>query len=80
MLSNLRVPADAMMRQLLGEGYVGRVHQVLDYRFNGQYADSTQPLHWRQSREFSGINFQYWVPAPRLSGVGWETIAKSLPR
>jgi predicted dehydrogenase len=59
MLSNLRVPGDAMMRKLLGEGYVGRTFQVLDYRFNGQYADPTQPLHWRQNREFSGINFQY---------------------
>jgi predicted dehydrogenase len=59
MLSNLRVPGDAMMRKLLAEGYVGRVYQVLDYRFNGQYADLAQPLHWRQNRKFSGINFQY---------------------
>jgi predicted dehydrogenase len=59
MLSNLRVPGDATMRKLLDEGYVGQIYQVLDYRFNGQYADPTQPLHWRQNREFSGINFQY---------------------
>jgi predicted dehydrogenase len=59
MLSNLRVPGDAMMRKLLADGYVGRVYQVLDYRLNGQYADLAQPLHWRQNRKFSGINFQY---------------------
>jgi predicted dehydrogenase len=59
MLSNLRVPADAMMRRLLGEGYAGRLYQVLDYRFNGQYTDPTRQLHWRQNREFSGTNFQY---------------------
>jgi len=59
MLSNLRVPGDAMMRKLLAEGYVGELRQVLDYRFNGQYADPARPLHWRQSRRFSGTNFQY---------------------
>ena len=58
MMSNIPVKGDAMMRKLLAEGYVGDVYQVLDYRLNGRYADPKAPLHWRQSREYSGINFQ----------------------
>lgn len=59
MLSNLRVPGDRVMRKLLKDGYVGKLRQVVDYRYNDQYIDASDELHWRQDRRFSGINFQY---------------------
>jgi predicted dehydrogenase len=59
MLSNLRVPGDMLMRQLLTNGYVGNLRQVVDYRSNDQYVDVSGELHWRQNRKYSGINFQY---------------------
>jgi predicted dehydrogenase len=51
--------ADAMVRKLLADGFVGQVQQVLDYRLDGAYADAAKPLHWRQSRQYSGVNFQF---------------------
>lgn len=50
---------DATARKLISDGFVGRVLQVVDYRMDGRYADPTVPLHWRQSRQSSGVNFQF---------------------
>jgi len=50
---------DALMRKLISEGFVGQVRQVMDYRMDGRYADAGAPLHWRESRRFSGVNFQF---------------------
>lgn len=50
------VRGDSFMRQLLSDGYVGQVRQVIVYRLTGQNADPTAPVTWRQDRAISGIN------------------------
>lgn len=50
------VRAHPFMRQLLAQGYVGQVRQVMVYRMTGQLADTAAPLMWRQDRDISGVN------------------------
>lgn len=47
---------DQVVRRLLREGYVGEPQTVTVRSFSGQYADPSQPLHWRQIWRVSGYN------------------------
>ena len=47
---------DGTVQKLLADGYVGELH-ALDLRANSQdFVDPSSLLHWRQDREFSGLN------------------------
>ncbi len=46
---------DATMKRLLGEGAVGRVHQVRLHSLHGNWLDPAAPAHWRQRVEISGL-------------------------
>lgn len=62
------------IRQLLDEGYVGELREVVVLGCNAGCADPATPLHWRQSAELSGLNMLAmgilhetlirWVPDP----------------
>lgn len=44
-----------MVKKLLAEGAIGTPHQALLHSFNGGWLDASQPAHWRQRVEMSGV-------------------------
>lgn len=44
-----------MVKKLLAEGAIGKPHQALLHSFNSAWLDASQPAHWRQRTEISGI-------------------------
>lgn len=47
---------DALIRCLIGRGYLGELRDVHLTHFSGAYADPEAPLHWRQNFALSGYN------------------------
>ncbi len=47
--------AGEMVKKLLAEGAIGTPHQALVHSFNAGWRDATQPAHWRQRVEISGV-------------------------
>jgi len=47
---------DLLMKKLLAENYVGKVHDVRLQSFSSSYLDPEAPAHWRQKIEISGLN------------------------
>lgn len=47
---------DEIVRDLLAEGVLGRLHQVEIAHLHGGYADAAKPITWRQRRKWSGVN------------------------
>ena len=72
--SPLGLRAHTTVKQLLNDGRLGELREVAVLGTNTAYADSQQPLHWRQAAEFSGINMLAlgilheplvrWIPHP----------------
>lgn len=66
--------ADAFVKKLLADGYLGELREVSVVHRNGALADPTAPLHWRQDAALSGVNMltlgilhetlSRWVPQP----------------
>jgi predicted dehydrogenase len=57
---------DRFVKKLIADGYLGQLRAVQAMCFNASYADPDAPLHWRQSREASGVNtlaLGIWVEA-----------------
>ncbi|MEO2037041.1 MAG: Gfo/Idh/MocA family oxidoreductase [Planctomycetaceae bacterium] len=62
------------VKELLDDGYVGDLREVVVLGCNAGCADPSAPLHWRQSAELSGLNMLTmgilhetlirWVPNP----------------
>src|SRR6266576_3688025 len=48
--------ADLLVKKLLAEDYIGRLHHVRLQSFTGNYLDPGAPSHWRQRIEISGLN------------------------
>lgn len=46
---------DAFIRTLLAQNKIGELRHVFLQSFNAGFLDPTQPAHWRQRREISGI-------------------------
>lgn len=46
----------AVVKELLADGYVGRLREVVVIATSDALADATTPLHWRQVKELSGVN------------------------
>jgi predicted dehydrogenase len=76
---------DAVMRRLLGNGRVGKVHLIRLTSLSGVFADSQQPIHWRQDRRLSGRNvltlgiyaevIHRWLGhAQRVSATLWTSV------
>jgi predicted dehydrogenase len=47
---------DAVMRELIHEGFVGELREVHVFSRNGALADPAAPLSWRQDAALSGVN------------------------
>jgi predicted dehydrogenase len=47
---------DLLMKKLLAENYIGKVHDVRLQSFTSTYLDPEAPAHWRQKIEISGLN------------------------
>ncbi len=54
--SPLGMRAHKMVKQILADGRLGELREVIVLGTNNAYADSQSPLHWRQSGPYSGIN------------------------
>jgi predicted dehydrogenase len=67
---------DAVMKQLIRDGYLGELREVQVQHFQAPLADAEAPLSWRQDAILSGYNMltlgivhetlMRWVPAPVL--------------
>jgi len=60
------------MKELLDDGYVGELREVVVLGCNAGCADPSAPLHWRQSAEFSGLNML-------MLGILHETLIRWVP-
>ena len=58
--------------ELLADGYVGDVREVVVLATDAGYADPQTPLHWRQSAELSGLNML-------ALGIAHETLTRWVP-
>jgi predicted dehydrogenase len=47
---------DAVMRELIQEGFLGQLREVHVYSRNGALVDPVAPLSWRQDAALSGVN------------------------
>jgi predicted dehydrogenase len=47
---------DLFMKKLLGENFIGKVHDVRLQSFTSTYLNPEAPAHWRQKIEISGLN------------------------
>src|SRR5882762_4685066 len=47
---------DRVVKKLLAENYIGRLHHVRLQSFTSNYLDPNAPAHWRQRIEISGLN------------------------
>lgn len=54
--SPLGLGVHTVVKELLADGYVGRLREVVVIATNDALADATTPLHWRQVAELSGVN------------------------
>jgi predicted dehydrogenase len=54
--SPLGLGVDAVVREMLSDGYLGDLREVVVIATSDTYADAHQPLHWRQVGELSGVN------------------------
>lgn len=45
-----------VIRELLDEGLLGELRELVVIGANDLFWDTTQPLHWRQDKEISGLN------------------------
>ena len=54
--SPLGLCAGATVQQMLADGFLGDLREVVVLGLNGAAADPQAPLHWRQQAEYSGVN------------------------
>lgn len=47
-------PALRHLRELVGEGYAGRLHTVVGFSQNAQFMDPAAPFHWKMDRARTG--------------------------
>jgi predicted dehydrogenase len=47
---------DLLVKKLLAENYLGRLHHIRLQSLNGNFLDPEAPAHWRQRIEISGLN------------------------
>lgn len=54
--SPVGLPIDLFLRELLAQGYVGEVYEIVVHSLSDHLADPSTPLHWRQRADLSGLN------------------------
>jgi len=54
--SPIGLAVDPVVRELMADGYVGRVQEVFVRVCSDQWADPAAPLHWRHRKDLSGVN------------------------
>ena len=64
--------ADATIKRLISEGYLGRL-LVVESRIRGQFIDPDASLHWRQNIDYSGNNIM-------AMGIYYEAIIRWVSR
>ena len=64
--------ADATIRRLIAEGFLGQLLAV-ESRIRGDFLDSESPMHWRQNSELSGNNIM-------AMGIYYEAIVRWVGR
>lgn len=72
--SPMGLVVDREVRQLLADGYLGDVRELMVFGADDQFHDYSRFLHWRQDKEISGVNVLTlgilhetalrWVPQP----------------
>ena len=77
------------VRELLDDGYVGELREVVVVGCNAGQADPATPMHWRQSAELSGLNMLAmgilhetlirWVPDPVCVLAQTHTFTRQRP-
>jgi predicted dehydrogenase len=70
--SPLGLRAHAHVRQLLAEGYLGQLREVVVLGVNSAVADAATPFHWRQDASLSGLNML-------ALGILHETLIRWIP-
>jgi len=61
-------PADPMIMHLLADGYIGEL-QCLDLKVSTGWMNRDAPLHWRMSRDYSGMNIM-------SMGIWYECVSR----
>ncbi|MCH2211935.1 MAG: Gfo/Idh/MocA family oxidoreductase [Fuerstiella sp.] len=61
-----------VVQELIQDGYVGELREVVVLGCNNSLMDPTTPLHWRQSKELSGLNML-------AMGILHETLVRWVP-
>jgi len=66
---------DAVVKEMLADGLIGTLREVVVLGASDQFADPHAPLHWRQVKRYSGASMltlgilhetlTRWTPAPR---------------
>jgi predicted dehydrogenase len=64
--------AGSVVKEMLDDGYIGDLREVLLCAANDSLADSEAPLSWRQSAEYSGLNML-------MLGILHETLIRWTP-
>lgn len=54
--SPVGLPVDLFLRDLLADGYLGEVYEIVVHSLSDHLADPATPLHWRQRADMSGLN------------------------
>ncbi|MBM4004651.1 MAG: Gfo/Idh/MocA family oxidoreductase [Planctomycetes bacterium] len=54
--SPLGLRAHQVVRQMLSDGFLGDLREIVVLGTNSQFVDGSTPRHWRQVAEFSGVN------------------------
>jgi predicted dehydrogenase len=54
--SPLGLRAHRIVKQMLADGFLGELREVVVLGTNNAFADRAAPRHWRQAAEFSGVN------------------------
>ena len=60
------------VRQLIDDGFIGRLREVVVIGAYDQFWDESKPLHWRQDAEISGFNVL-------TLGILHETVSRLIP-
>jgi predicted dehydrogenase len=87
--SPLGLRAGTVVKELLADGFIGDLREVVVLGTNSAAADPDTPLHWRQSSEFSGINMlalgilheplTRWIPDPISVLAQTQTFTRDRP-
>jgi predicted dehydrogenase len=81
--------AHHVVKELIAQGYLGQLRELVVLGTNNTLCDPTMPIHWRQSAELSGLNALHlgilhetlirWVPDPVHVLAQTQTFTRQRP-